>query len=232
MVIEDKDLGEIKLVENIRARRIIVKKRGDSLQLTYPKGVSLSYIRKVVDKMKPRLLKFVEKKQDKIIFSPQSVFKTFSFVLSISESDLTNNYYLSLKEGVLSISCPTNTDYEDNEVQNKIREMIESALRYEAKRIFPSKVEQLATQFNFEVSGVKINKSRTRWGSCNTKKSINLSYFCMLLPEYLVDFIILHELCHTKEMNHGERFWSLLDSITQGKSKELTKELKSFKINW
>lgn len=232
MVIEDKDLGEIKLVENIRARRIIVKKKGESLQLTYPKGVSLSYIQKVVEEMKPRLIKLVENRQKKVLFTPESVFKTFSFTLNITESQSTRSYYMNLKDGILAISCPANTNYEEDDIQDKIREMIENAFRYEAKRIFPSKVEQLASKFNFTVSGVKINKSRTRWGSCNSRKSINLSYFCMLLPEYLVDFIILHELCHTKEMNHGDRFWALLDSVTNSKAKELTKELQAFKITW
>lgn len=232
MVIKDKDLGEIRLVENKKARRIIVKRRGDYLQLTHPPLISRTYIEKAIEEMKPRLLKLIERKVEKKIITPDTIFKTFSFSLRIIESESTNNYYLKLKDEVLSISCPLNTDYHDDKIQHVIRELIEKTLRYEAKRLFPSKVEYLAKQYGFTVSGVKINKSRTRWGSCNSKKNINLSYYCMLLPEYLVDFIILHELCHTVEMNHSERFWQLLDKVSDGKSKELTKELKSFKSDW
>ncbi len=79
---------------------------------------------------------------------------------------------------------------------------------------------------------MKINKSRTRWGSCSSKKVINLSYYCLFLPEHLIDFVILHELSHTIKMNHGEGFWKLLDSVSGGKAKELTQELKSFKTEW
>lgn len=232
MLLVDKDLGEIKLVENSRARRIIVKKKDDFLQLTYPSGITLAYIQQVIEEMKPRLIKLTEKKKEKKIFSPQTKFETFSFVLNIVESESAKNYYLQLKKGVLSISCPSGIDYQDEIVQSKLRELIERAFRYEAKRIFPSKVNALAEKYRFTVTDVKINKSRTRWGSCSSRKSVNLSYFCMLLPEYLVDFIILHELCHTKEMNHGDRFWALLDSVTEGRAKELTKELKTFKIDW
>jgi len=229
MIIRDKDLGEIRLVKNVRAKRIIVRRKGDYLQLTYPPSVSMSYIEKTIGEMKPRLMSLVAKKDNRILFSTDTVFGTFSFQLKIVSGISTGNYYMNLKDGVLSISCPSDTDYEDPSVQSTIKTFIEKALRYEANRLFPAKVKMFADRFGFKFTDVKVNKSRTRWGSCSSKKMINLSYYCMLLPEYLVDFVILHELCHTLEMNHGERFWLLLDKITDKRAKELTKELKSFK---
>ncbi|MFV0418308.1 MAG: M48 family metallopeptidase [Dysgonomonas sp.] len=232
MVIRDKELGEIKLIENIRARKIIVRRKDGCLQLTHPPFVDRAYIERTIEEMRPRLLKLVEKKIEKKYFTPLTEFSTFSFSLKLVDSESTTNYYLKLKDGVLSISCPANTDYQDEKVQQTIRDLIEKAFRYEAKRLFPEKVKVLAQKHSFTVNDVKINKSRTRWGSCNSRKSINLSYYCMLLPEYLVDFVILHELCHTIEMNHGERFWKLLDKVSDGKADEFTKELKRFKTNW
>lgn len=229
MVIRDEELGEIRLVENQRARRIIVRKKDGYLQLTYPPSVTISYIEKTISEMRPRLRSLVEKKSNHIQFSPHTEFSTFSFQLKIVTSPSTKNYYVHLKDGILSISCPAETDYKDAIVQTNIRNYVEKALRYEANRLFPTKVEFFARKHGFKFSEVKINKSRTRWGSCSSKRSINLSYYCMLLPEYLVDFIILHELCHTEEMNHGEKFWSLLDKISGGRAKDLTRELKSYK---
>lgn len=231
MVIKDKDLGEIRLVKNQKARRIIVRRKENYLQLTYPAGVSISYIEKTIEEMKPRLLRLLEKKPKRQKFVPGIEFRTFSFVLNLIESESTTNYYVKLKDGVLSISCPSNTDYDRDDVQSVIRDFVEKALRHEAKRLFPEKVRQLSQNYGFTYSEVKINKSRTRWGSCSSKKSINLSYYCMLLPEYLADFVILHELCHTVEMNHGERFWLLLDKVSDGKAKELTRQLKVFKTS-
>lgn len=232
MIIRDKELGEIHLVENAKARKIIVRRKDSYLQLTYPPLVDRVYIEKTIEEMRPRLLKLVEKRIEKKLFTPFTEFSTFSFSLKLVESNSTNNYYLKLKEGTLSISCPANTNYQDERVQQTIRDLIERTFRYEAKRLFPQKVKTLALRHRFTVSDVKINKSRTRWGSCTSRKSINLSYYCMLLPEYLVDFVILHELCHTIEMNHGERFWQLLDKVSDGKAKEFTKELKKFRTNW
>lgn len=229
MVIVDKDLGEIRLVKNARAKRIIVRKKDDYLQLTYPPSVSMSFVEKTIRDMKPRLMLLVEKQTTRIFFTPDIEFKTFSFTLKLITGISTKNYYMSLKEGILSISCPAGTDYNDSTVQSTIKGFVEKALRYEANRLFPAKVELFAERYGFKYTEVKINKSRTRWGSCSSKKTINLSFYCMLLPEHLVDFVILHELCHTVEMNHGERFWQLLDKVSDDKAKELTKALKDHK---
>lgn len=229
MVIVDKDLGEIRLVKNARAKRIIVRKKDGYLQLTYPPSVSMSFVEKTIRDMKPRLMLLVEKQTTRILFTPDIEFKTFSFTLKLITGTSTKNYYMSLKEGILSISCPAGTDYNDSTVQSTIKSFVEKALRYEANRLFPAKVKLFAERYGFKYTEVKINKSRTRWGSCSSKKTINLSFYCMLLPEHLVDFVILHELCHTVEMNHGERFWQLLDKVSDDKAKELTKALKDHK---
>lgn len=229
MIINDKELGEIRLVKNARARKIIVRKKDGYLQLTHPSSVTISYIEKAIEEMRPRLISLIKKNNDKLKFLPQTEFHTYSFSLRIVESHSTSNFYTSLKDGILSISCPSGTDFEKTSVQNLILKHVEKALRYEANRLLPAKVKLFAQKYGFTVSDVKINKSRTRWGSCSSKKSINLSYYCLLLPEHLINHVVLHELCHTVEMNHGDRFWQLLDKVTDGKSKEHTKELKAFK---
>ena len=79
---------------------------------------------------------------------------------------------------------------------------------------------------------MKINASTGRWGSCSARGDINLSLHLMLLPLHLIDYVLLHELCHTREMNHGPRFWALLDRMTDGKARALCEELKSFRCSF
>jgi len=231
-IIEDKELGSIKLITNPRAKKIIVRYRDGQLQLTHPSSTSLSYIMKTIEEMRHRLLKLINTNTAQNILVPGSELYTLSFSLELKISISASNYYMSLKNGILSISCPSDTDFNDALAQKTIKNLVEKAMRYEANRIFPSKVAYFAQKHNFIFTDIKINKSRSRWGSCSSQKRINLSYYCMLLPEYLIDFIILHELCHTIEMNHGERFWLLLDKVSGGKAKEFTKELKSHKTDW
>ena len=84
----------------------------------------------------------------------------------------------------------------------------------------------------FTEEGVKITGSRGRWGSCSGTGSINLSCYLMLLPPHLMDYVLLHELSHTKEMNHGPRFWELLDSMTGGRARALRAELRRFNTDF
>lgn len=225
----DEDLGLIIIVRNSRAKRLIARRKANAIQLTVPEGISLDKVKLLLRDLKPRLLNL--QPVSSLFFDESTKLKTLTFSLNIKKNN-TQNYYVSLNNGILNITCPQSCDFAEEVVQQKIRNYIEIIIRKEAKRILPLKLDMLSKQFGFEYTDVKINKSRTRWGSCSTRKSINLSMFCMFLPEPLLDFIILHELCHTVEMNHGDRFWSLLDKVTNNQAKILTKQLKAIKINW
>ena len=120
--------------------------------------------------------------------------------------------------GVMQIVCPPQADFTDENLQNWLRKVIEESLRRNAKSILPPRLEHLSAQCGLSYASVKINSSQGRWGSCSARKNINLSYYLVLLPSHLIDYVLLHELCHTREMNHGERFWDLLNRFTDGKA--------------
>ncbi len=81
---------------------------------------------------------------------------------------------------------------------------------------------------DFSFNRVAIRDTSSRWGSCSSKKNLNFNYRLALLPSHLIDYIVIHELCHLKEMNHKESFWSLV-SLACPKYLEHKKELT--KIN-
>ncbi|MFR9166490.1 MAG: M48 family metallopeptidase [Dysgonomonas sp.] len=224
----DNDFGEVLVVRNRRSKRIIARRTEQGIKLTVPLSYPLNKVIKVFCELKPRIEKL--KSTPKLFFDESTTLETVSFSLLIRKEN-TQNFYVVLKDNVLNITCPSHCDFSDESVQSRIRKILENTLRSEAKRIIPARVESHAARNNFEYASVKINKSHTRWGSCSSKKSINLSIYCMLLPLYLLDFVILHELCHTVELNHGTRFWKLLDSVTEDKARTLTEELKNFKAN-
>ena len=82
-----------------------------------------------------------------------------------------------------------------------------------ALRQIPPRVQQRAAQMNVRYGRITIRSQRTRWGSCSSKGNLNFNCMLMLCPDDVIDYVIVHELCHRKEMNHSPRFWQLVASI-------------------
>ncbi len=89
-----------------------------------------------------------------------------------------------------------------------------------AKKTITSRLNQLAAQHGLTYSRVSIRNQRTRWGSCSAKGDISLNIKLVAMPQELADYVILHELVHTRVHNHGKKFWQELDKYTKnGKAK-------------
>ena len=227
--IEIDDLGVVFVRRNPRARRYLLRVENGHVHATIPARGSEREMLSFINEQRSRLSRMLESAPKRRTFDENSEFNSQTFSLCIARTPLSN-IYTTLKDGVLHISCPMHTDFSDENVQKLLWKTIEDTLRYEAKRLLPTRIKNLAEAHGFQYTGVKINNSRTHWGSCTARKSINLSLSIMLLPEHLSDYILLHELCHTAEMNHSERFWSLMDKVTAGKTTEYRRELKKYRM--
>lgn len=102
-------------------------------------------------------------------------------------------------------------------------------LRAEAKAYLPGRLEELAELYGFRYNQVRIKHNVSNWGSCSVKGNINLNLNLMRLPEELRDYVMLHELCHLKHMNHGPQFHALLESVCPDHL-ALRKRLREYKL--
>jgi predicted metal-dependent hydrolase len=141
----------------------------------------------------------------------------------------TSDRFLSRSEqGEQTIVCPPDTRFDDARLQAWLRKVIVEALRRNAVVILPPRLYMLSVKHDLPYGSVKINTAAKRWGSCSSRKNINLSCQLMLLPEHLIDYVLLHELAHTVEMNHGKAFHALLNRLTEGREAALVEELKHY----
>ncbi len=86
----------------------------------------------------------------------------------------------------------------------------ENRYKKEAKLYLQQKCLHFSEIMGLLPGAVKINSAKTRWGSCNRKGDINFTYRLLFVPEKLIDYVVVHELAHLKEMNHSSRFWSVV----------------------
>ena len=89
-----------------------------------------------------------------------------------------------------------------------IKALADKALEY-----IPKRVEYFAKQLGVTYNRITIRNQTTRWGRCSGKKNLNFNCLLMLMPKEMIDYTIVHELCHLKEMNHSKKFYSLVASI-------------------
>ena len=83
----------------------------------------------------------------------------------------------------------------------------EPLLRARAARELPPRLLALATEHDITVTSVSIRNQRSRWGACSSRGSITLNWRLILVPEFVRDYVMIHELMHRREMNHSKRFW-------------------------
>jgi predicted metal-dependent hydrolase len=133
---------------------------------------------------------------------------------------------VKINTNTILISSPL--EFNHPEVQKRTISASEKALKAEAEHLLPQRLQSLAKKHNFSYKNVQIKKLTSRWGSCSSHKVITLSYYLMQLPWHLIDYVIVHELVHTRQMHHGKEFWDDFKKIMPN-AKLLQKEIKTYK---
>jgi len=98
-----------------------------------------------------------------------------------------------------------------------------------AKSMLTGRLKYLAGKHGYTYNRVFIRNQRTRWGSCSHKNNISLNMKLVLLPEELMDYVILHELVHTHRKDHSKAFWAEMDNLV-GDGKKLSSKLRKYGI--
>ncbi|NOX67248.1 MAG: M48 family metallopeptidase [Chlorobi bacterium] len=224
-------IGEVLFKKSRRARKINISvKPFEGIAVSFPYYVSykvaeevavskINWIKKSIDKIK-------NYENKKVLYDESTEFTTRTHKLELRRK-LRGDISVVVKNRSIFVKYPSDIDVHSELVQNSIKFGIERALRIEAKEYLPNRVDSLAKEFGFSYTRVYCKNLKSRWGSCSIRNNINLNIHLMRLTDELIDYVILHELCHTVHKNHSKRFWDKLESVFSG-SRSVDKKLREF----
>lgn len=127
-----------------------------------------------------------------------------------------------LKRRVLQIDIPSDE-------KAKLDDLYDSWLYVQAQDYIPNRTKEISDKNNFSPKKIMIKKLKTRWGSCSCNGSISFNFKLMMMKKSLIDYVIVHELCHLRELNHSKNFWKQVQNILPDYS-VYRKELKQFSV--
>lgn len=130
------------------------------------------------------------------------------------------------KNNIVYFYYPSNIDFDNDEIQKKLKEAHFKALKIEAKNYLVQRLDFLAKKYGFNYKKVALKNQKTRFGSCSYQNNINLNINLMNYDFDCIDYVLIHELCHTKVKNHSEKFWLEVEKYCP-QYKSLRKKLKN-----
>jgi predicted metal-dependent hydrolase len=198
----------------------------------YPAGLSEKQVIRFIHEKKDWLKK-VLKKHEKIknqftVFTHNCRYRTRLHSLTLLKHE-KNTIKSLVSNHQIKIWYPAHADVTDERIQVVIRRAVIEAWRTEAKSHLPQRVKELANKFGFKYKRLTVKNAKTRWGSCSADNNINLNLQLMRLPDTLIDYVILHELCHTIHKNHQSIYWKTLEKILPG-ARQLDKSLNNYHL--
>lgn len=102
----------------------------------------------------------------------------------------------------------------EREARNKeIRSALEKWYIEKARKIILDRLKFFQKKLGVEYNSIRIKNQKTRWGSCSRKKNLNFNWKLLLAPAEIIDYVIVHELCHLRYMNHSDKFWAAVEQV-------------------
>ena len=226
MSIVDKEFGEIKIRKNKLARSVKLSVGVDgSLRASIPYYSPEFAVRRLVNGSRDEIRKMLATHNAKNSYQDGDLIgKAHTLFL---RKFLGEEIKISNEGNQILIQIPQGLDFENPLVQSEIRKTVSKILRKQAKAYLPRRISFLAEKYDFNFEKLRFSHTGTRWGSCSSSGTISLNIALMNLPHHLIDYVIIHELCHTRQMNHSSKFWQEVEKYCPN-YKACVKEMKQF----
>lgn len=212
-VITDEEFGAITVRRSARATQVRVRVGPDGLlRASLPLYAPLFLVKRLLKSSRVELRLILEgsRSTDQYI-DGMHIGKSHSLIVRHTSSGSAS---VARHGQQIIVKLPDGQTLDDPAVVRAIRDVVIGVLRIEAKSYLPKRLSFLANKYGLEYEKVRFSHASGRWGSCSSAGTISLNIALMKLPFELIDYVIIHELSHTRHMNHSQEFWQLVGSIT------------------
>ncbi len=184
------------------------------VRIKAPKGTKESLIDDIVKGKSDWIIKKIDKLFSKGRRIENRTYENGETFLYLGKKLKLSIYYrqvekvnIAIVEGELVISCPEGIS--SSELQN----VVEKHYRKELKAIINKRVKFYQSNFKVKPKNITIKSQETRWGSCSSERNINFNWKLIMAPIEIIDYLVVHEMCHLIHMNHSKSFWTLVGRI-------------------
>ena len=180
-----------------------------TLRVSSPLYTPTLIIKRMIHTSRAQLRELVDLHREQTIIFEDGMQIGKSHSLTVRSSPGTTKIERHKQQIIVSLN-PSDS-LADQAVTEQIRAVVITALRREAKSYLPKRLGFLAGQLGFEYRKARFSHASGRWGSCSSNGTISLNIALMKLPFELIDYVLIHELSHTQQMNHSHAFWQLVE---------------------
>lgn len=205
----DEEFGLISVARSSGARLSVRLNASGALKLTAPAWISQRQILNFIEQNRSAIRhNLLESPRRRVYREGEAIGKNHLLKIVAGET-----LSISVRPNFLVLNLPKNQSIDEPEVQNLIRSKVAQILRRQARNYLPERLSYLARKHGFSYQKIRLSHATTRWGSCSSRGTISLNISLMTLPNELIDYVIIHELCHTRHMNHSRSFWQEVAQI-------------------
>ena len=207
--ITDSEFGEITVTRRALASRVSLRIAPNGrIRITMPLHAPLTSAKLLIKRSRRSIQKLIAEQQGDFPYSTsQQIGKSHNLLVEQGEPAVK-----TVGTSII-INARDDQEFADPIFQQSIRDHVVKALRKEAKSYLPRRLKFLAEQHDFHYDKTRLTHSSSRWGSCSSNGTISLNIALMNLPFELLDYVLIHELCHTRQMNHSQAFWCEVAAI-------------------
>ena len=213
-----------------RNLRIKIYSEDGKVELIVPRFAMKFDINRFLKKQAPWITKNLIKIEENILKRPMPKYEngdTFYYfgepVILIVRSSEKKRPLVRIRKDKMII----NLFHTISKVERKkiIKKSIEEFYKKKASEAIHDRLEHFSEYYGFKYNRVTFRNQKTRWGSCSSTKNLNFNWRLIMAPIEVIDYVVIHEMCHLKQMNHSSKFWNLVAEQVPN-YKELKKWLK------